>query len=231
MRLGRQGFPGKILLGLFCSLMIPAFLTAEARERSQAVVGSVEGLQRWLAGTQDLQGQFEQDMVSGALGSALSEAGTFQMQRPGRIRWDYTDPERKVAIVDHDLTMLYVEEDEQMILGRLDESSNLLPRLLAGEEPIESIFIVEEADKAEIDQIDRKRQARVVLRPRAGGDSVSRILLTLGLPEHSIQSADVLDSAGNRQEFRFLDLRRNTGLAGSPFEFEPPEGTEILGGS
>jgi len=186
----------------------------------------VAGLQRWLDGTRNLQGRFEQSLVSGALGSDLEEAGELYIARPGRMRWDYLDPERKVAIVDGDRTWLYLEEDEQMILGRLEGQGDLLPRLLAGEGRI--------ADEFEASVLAGPRRTgggayQLQLVPRGGDQAFESVVLVLRPPRFAIEAVEVLDPAGNRVFYRFLDLRRNRGVPEELFRFAPPQGTLLMG--
>jgi outer membrane lipoprotein carrier protein len=186
----------------------------------------VAGLQRWLDETRDLEAEFEQILRSGALGSGLRESGRLWVVRPGKMRWDYREPENKVAIVDGDRTWLWIEEDDQLILGRLDGEGDLLSNLLAGEGRIAELFEVApavEAEKAE------EGVHRVRLVPRRGGEALEEIVLVVRPPEFSIVAAEVLDAAGNRIEYRFSRFRRNRGIPARRFEFEAPPGAEVLG--
>ena len=57
------------------------------------------GFQAWLSGTSTLDVRFRQNLVSAALGTTATESGRLYLERPGKLRWDYLDPERKVALV------------------------------------------------------------------------------------------------------------------------------------
>ncbi len=183
----------------------------------------VQGLQSWLDGTESLQGRFEQTMISGALGSGLVESGRMYVERPGRMRWDYLKPERKVALLDGGLTSLYLEEEQEMIEGRLEDESELLPELLAGQGRIAERFTASLLDSA-VEGVYRLR-----LVPRGEGEPFAEVVLTLSAAQFAIEAAEVLDAAGNRMIYRFTDLRRNRGLPKGIFLFEPPPGTSILG--
>jgi outer membrane lipoprotein carrier protein len=198
-----------IIIYLACSPLIAAELGSEEL---------VERLQQWLDGTHDLQGKFEQTMISGALGTGLVESGRLYIERPGRMRWDYLKPERKIALLDAGKTTLYLEAEEEIILGRLDEASELLPELLTGEGRIADRF------SASVVGANRLRLA-----PLGEAEPFEEVLLLLRPPEFAIEAAEVLDAAGNRMEYRFSALRRNKGLARATFLFEPPAGTSVLG--
>jgi outer membrane lipoprotein carrier protein len=186
--------------------------------------GAVAGLQAWLDGTRDLTCRFEQRLLSGILGTGAREQGVMYVLRPGHLRWDYTSPESKSAIVDGDRTLLYLPEDRQLIRGRLDPEQDLLPALLAGRGKVSTLF---EAKVLGESGAGASRTTRLRLTPRAAARGVEDVVLTLRGPGWSIERAEVLDPAGNRMEYIFTRLRRNTGLSESVFTFEPPPGTEI----
>ena len=183
------------------------------------------GFQRWLNETTDLQGSFEQALLSGAFGTGIEERGRVWIKRPGRMRWDYLDPEQKVAILDGDLTWLYVREEQQLILGSLDEHGSLLPTLIAAERPVLELF---EAELV-ISSVDKDEPYRLELKPRSDAEAFRSVTVSLRQKDFSIESAEVLDAAGNRMLYRFSKLRRNKGVSDGMFRFEAPEGTTILG--
>jgi outer membrane lipoprotein carrier protein len=186
--------------------------------------GVLQRLQRWLDETRDLRARFEQTLVSGAFGEGLEESGLVYLQRPGRMRWDYEDPEVKVALVRDARTWLYLEDERQLWTGRLQRADALLPTLMAAREPLDSIF------EASLLETPRSGAAAYLLRlaPRAESESFEEVVLTLQAPRFALREVEVLDLAGNRMRYRFSELERNHGLPASLFEFEVPPGTEIL---
>lgn len=211
--------------GAVAALCLAVCAPAGAADAERLDSGAlVEGLQGWIDATRDLRSRFEQTMTSGALGSGLSESGRLFLQRPGRMRWDYLDPERKVALIDGDRTRVYLEEDRQLWEGRLDESNALLLTLLAGSRPIDEMF--------EASLLERPTSARDVYRlrlvPLGDADAFREIVVSLRPPRFALREVEVLDGAGNRMRYRFSEIRRNRGLDASVFHFEPPAGTEIV---
>ncbi len=184
----------------------------------------LHGVQVWLDGTRDLQARFEQELVSGALGAGLEESGRLYLARPGRMRWDYLDPERKVALIEGERSRLYLEEDEQLWEGELDRSEGLLPVLLAAEDRLDGLF------EATLAAIPANRGEPYVLRlvPVESTESVEVVTLSVRPPKFAIEQAEVLDAAGNRIVYRFQSLKRNRGISASVFHFEAPPGTEIV---
>jgi outer membrane lipoprotein carrier protein len=195
---------------------------AGARELDAGSV--LERLQTWLDGTRDLEGRFEQTLASGALGAGLAESGRLYLLRPGRMRWDYLEPERKVALVEGEATRLYLEEDGQLFEGRLDDGA-LLTTLLAGGRPLAEVF---EPGLLATPRHGGGGAYRLQLVPRGGAESFRHVVLTLRSPKFAIEAAEVLDGAGNLMQYRFIELRRNSGISKAVFHFEPPPGTEVL---
>jgi len=184
-------------------------------------------VQAWLDGTHTLAGQFEQTLISSALGAGLAESGQLYIERPGKMRWDYISPERKVAIIKGDKTWFYLAEDEQIFLGRLDDELELLPTILANQTDLSELFGVS-----------------LTATPRKGGDGayllqleplslstgvVEQVILNVSAPDFAINSAEILDAGGNTSSYRFSRLARNEGLPKAIFLFEPPAGTLISG--
>lgn len=185
----------------------------------------IAGFQAWLDGTATLEARFLQSLVSGAFGTSASERGRMYLERPGKLRWDYLEPDKKVALLVGDRTSLYIEDDAQMTRGHLGGEQALFPRLLVGRDRVEELFT-----------------ATLVATPAAGGGGLYRLRLvpkgaqgalaavTLGLrpPEFSIEHVEVLDELGNRTTYAFTAVRRNGRLPAGLFAFEPPPGTELV---
>ena len=116
-----------ISLAFLIVLALPA--PAAAGAQAEELLADV---QQWLDGTRDLSGRFEQELLSGALGVGIEESGEWYLRRPGQLRFDYRQPETKVAVVNRGETLLWVEEDDHTVRGRLDAQSDLLAASLSG---------------------------------------------------------------------------------------------------
>lgn len=204
---------GAVLLGV-----VPSSFAAGTAE-------VVAGLQRWLDETHDLQCRFEQILVSGALGAGLSESGRLYLERPGRMRWEYTRPESKVALLNQDEALLYLEEDAQLIRGGAGWNDSLLVQLLAGEERLERLF---RASLVTHPEQGGDGGYRLELVPLASPGGVESVTLSLRGSSFEIEAAEVLDEAGNRMQYKLSALKRNRGISADRFVFHPPPGTEIL---
>jgi outer membrane lipoprotein carrier protein len=204
------------------AVIVSVSLLAASAPSSTSVV---QGLQAWLDGTQTLDVRFRQSLLSGALGATSIESGRMYLERPGKLRWDYLAPERKVALLIGDRTELYLEEDRQLTRGRLSAEQAMFPRLLSGSDRVETSFV---ATVVPAPAAPGPRGYRLKLVPRGGGSALTEVTLLLRAPDFAIESAEVLDEMGNRTTYAFSGAKRNGRLPDGIFAFEPPAGTEVV---
>lgn len=213
----------RVQLALRLALALPLTLGPPAVAAPE--VDPLARLQAWLDATHDLEARFEQTLLSGALGAGLVESGRLVLERPGRMRWDYEEPERKVALVLGERTRLYVEADAQLWEGRLEPAERVLPSLLTSDRSIAELF---HSKVSAAPRPGRDAAFRLSLVPRTAAEAFEEITVTVLPPDYGIGAVEVLDAAGNRMRYEFSQIRRNAGLARGVFDFEPPSGTEIV---
>jgi outer membrane lipoprotein carrier protein len=171
----------------------------------------------------DLVGRFTQSYRSGMLGREVVERGVVSIKRPGRMRWEYKDPEAKLFVSDGRTFYFYVPADRQVIVSEQDPERSLAGRLLSG-----NGGLLEEFD-ASLDEPLEEGVLRVKLVPRRKQPDVERAFLDVE-PSGRIRSILLEDVQGNRTRFRFEGLRENTGLPDKLFRFEVPAGVEVVHG-
>lgn len=181
-------------------------------------------LQAWLDGTRDLQCRFEQTLLSGAFGAGVREVGRLYLKRPGKMRWEYTKPDPKIAILNGGDAALYLPEDRQLIRGDEAWSSSPLLVLLSGEGRVADLFEYEAL-------VESGEPVRLRLIPKQEGQGFVEVIVTVDVSDSAITEAEVLDEAGNRMRYLFRSMRRNRGVSDDRFVLDPPAGTEILGPS
>ena len=195
--------------------------------RSAAEV--LAGLQTWLDETRTIWRRgFRAEPALGRPGRRTGGvAGGCSVDRPGRMRWDYLEPERKVALVDGRSDLALPGEDRQLWEGRLEQAEACF-RACWRPGSTGELF---ETDLVAPPRTERRRLLRLSLVPRDGGRILRDRDHGCGRPRTSGSEAiEVLDGAGNRMmPYEFSEIRRNAaGLAEGVFEFVPPAGTEIV---
>ena len=76
----------------------------------------LQRLEQHHARTADLVARFTQSYRSGMLGREVTERGVVSIKRPGRMLWEYRDPERKTFVSDGKRFYFYVPADRQVIV-------------------------------------------------------------------------------------------------------------------
>jgi outer membrane lipoprotein carrier protein len=175
------------------------------------------------AGTTDLVARFSQSYRSGLLGREIVERGVVMVKRPGRMRWEYKDPETKLFVSDGKTFYFYVPADRQVVVSEQDEKRSLAARLLSGKGGLLDEF------SASLEEPLEEGVLRLLLVPRQEQAELERAFVDVE-PRGRIRSILLEDLQGNRTRFRFENVRENTGLAERLFRFEVPAGVEVIRG-
>lgn len=147
-------------------------------------------------------------------------SGTAYIKRPGRFRWDYREPYRQSIIADGTKVWFYDVDLAQVTVSEFDPKSDTSPAALLGRDvDIDARYLV--ATSATDDG-----QSRVQLKPR---DSESQYQsIELGFDAKGLKTLYLADSFGQTVLLAFTDERRDGELADSLFEFEVPEGVDVV---
>ena len=177
---------------------------------------------------QTLQAQFT-ETYSGA-GMKRTESGTLELKKPGRMRWDYSEPRPKMFLTDGKTAWFYVPGERQARRAPVKQIEDLRSplRYLLGkaklEKEFEGLAIATDAKPAIAGDI--------VLRgvPQGMQERVSQTLLEV-TPEGLITRIVVEEMDGSVTEFRFLQQRENVQVSDQRFKFVPPPGVEVVQGT
>ncbi len=185
--------------------------------------GLVRAIEEHHARTADLVARFSQSYRSGLLGREIVERGIVQIKRPGRMRWEYKDPEAKLFVTDGRTFYFYVPADRQVVVSQQDLKHSLAARLLSGQGGLLEEFT------ASLEEPMEEGVLRLRLVPRQAQPDVERALVDVE-PRGRIRGVLLEDAQGSRTRFRFEGVRENTGLADRLFRFEVPKGVEVIRG-
>jgi outer membrane lipoprotein carrier protein len=175
-----------------------------------------------------LEAQFT-ETYSGS-GATRTESGTLLLKKPGRMRWDYTEPRPKMFLADGNTAWFYVPGENQvrrMPVKQLDDLRSPL-RYLLGKTKLEKEF-----DDLSVALNEKPMNAGdIVLEgvPKGLRERVARTLLEV-TPTGYIQRIVVEELDGSVTEFRFLQQHENVEIPDAKFRFTPPQGVEIVSGT
>ncbi len=175
-----------------------------------------------------LEAQFT-ETYSGS-GATRTESGTLLLKKPGRMRWDYTEPRPKMFLADGSTAWFYVPGENQvrrMPVKQLDDLRSPL-RYLLGKTKLEKEF-----DNLHVALNEKPANSGdIVLEgvPKDLRERVARTLLEV-TPTGYIQRIVVEELDGSITEFRFLQQHENVEIPDAKFHFTPPQGVEVVSGT
>ena len=240
----RKAFLLTVLFGaLAATAQAPPSGTAR---RVQALVRAVEA--RYLP-ARTLQATFL-ERYSESRGHIRLESGTVFFSRPGRMRWEYEAPEKKLFLVDGKNVWFYVPADRTVTRVPAKQSDDWrtplalltgkakLSRLCARIELASDVpaapgnSVLRCLPRAQPRALPRANSgadpAPVALDPLASGDTVNEIHLEVVPSTGELARVLVRESAGIEIEFRFAHWQWNPPLAEALFHFQTAPGVAIV---
>ncbi len=212
----------------------PGLAADEVKEDKaiQEVKDVVKKVQARYEKTRDLQADFKQSTRIEGFATPIASSGRVYIKKPGRLRWDYLDPNVEEIYVNKDEVMMYVPEHQQVLVGKLTQmaASQAPLQLLQGVAQLEEEFQVEPTPGG-------KRGAGgvplVTLLPKQNAESepvrtLDRIVLELQPKTFFIKTVSIYEISGNISTFEFANLKPNQGLKNDLFQFTVPAGVEVV---
>ncbi len=197
------------LFALLSALAAPAF-AGNGPERLQAFLDQVRSL----------RAEFQQSLFDEDARQLDQASGMVYIQRPGRFRWDYTEPYLQEIVGDGEKVWIYDSELQQVTVRPLDDALGDTPvMLLSSDRPVEESFQVRAMDGP-----DGYEWAG--LKPL--GDQISFTEIRLGFEGDSLRIMELKDAFGQLTRLRFVNMERNPELDPTLFQFTPPEGADIF---
>ena len=204
--------------GVVLALALPA-APAGAADSGEALARRVDARQ---AGVRDLTARFVQSYRSGVLGREVTERGTVAIKKPGLMRWEYREPEKKLFVSDGKQFFFYVPADKQVIVKAQDSGDQGVAAIVLG-----GGRILEHFQAFAEDPLPGRERLRLV--PRKPDADVQRVYLDLDAGARVV-AIEVWDAQGGHSRFQFEGVKENVGVRDDAFRFQPPPGVEVVTG-
>lgn len=188
-----------------------------------AADSATQKLQHFVDNVQTFSAHFEQIVID-AEGNLLEEAeGEFQLERPGKFRWDYQQPYPQEIVADGERIWFYDVDLEQVTVKSQQEALADTPAtLLSGE--------VVPADKYHIQNLPSDDgRFWVELTPKESDSNFQAV--TLVFDGDMLAQMIMRDSFDQRTRLVFSQVEENPGFSEDIFSFTPPAGVDVVGDS
>lgn len=172
----------------------------------------------------DFSAGFVHSYEGGILKRNLSERGVVQVKKPGKMRWEYQAPEKKLFVSDgrnmylheigpNQVTVFTVPDDDQAATAVL---------FLAGKGNLTRDFTVSYGEGGTNDTYVLK------LLPKTPEPEYDWLQVTVDRTSLQILELRAADNQGGRSTFRFSNIKENTGMPDKTFTFKIPRGADVI---
>lgn len=195
---------------------------ASARQESAQQVASA--LQARYDSIRDFTADFTQQYESGVLKRKITERGKVQVKKPGKMRWDYTDPEKKLFVSDGARIYLWVPADNQVTrsaVPKQDEATTAV-LFLVGKGNLRRDFNVSFAPNAPAGTHALR------LDPKLPERDYDWLQLVVDGKTLQIRGLTAADRQGGQSVFQFSNFKENNGIPDSTFAFKIPKGADVI---
>ena len=184
-------------------------------------------LQRKYDGIRDFSADFTHAYEGGVLRKKITERGRLLVKKPGKMRWDYSEPETKQFVSDGLKMYSYIPQDKQVIVAPVppDEDAPTPAMFLAGKGNLTRDFtpsLVDAPATAAAGSLALK------LIPKARQRDYDWLELVVDPGTLSIRGLLTVDAQGGTSSFSFTNLKENVGLADKEFAFKIPRGVDVV---
>jgi outer membrane lipoprotein carrier protein len=213
---------------IFPAIVMLLVATAPARSETMAPVGEpskdlkqvLDRLQRHYHETNSFTAKFTEAITTG--GVTRTRKGTVSFRKPGRMRWEFEDPEKETIVSDGETLFSYDPDLNQVLETPLKQAlkSSSATSFLLG-----------------LGNINRDFQATFATPPTATGlidlnlDAKTggyKIHVGLEPKTYDLTTLTLTDQLGDVTKIDFTDVHDNVELPASAFAFEAPAGADIV---
>jgi outer membrane lipoprotein carrier protein len=202
-----------IVATLACLLLVLGATTALATPATE--------VEKYLSGLATWSADFTQTIDDGHGNVMRSAAGKLYLQKPGKFRWDYSQPSEQLILTDGKQIWFYDKDLQQANVRDMDASLSSTPAvLLSGSGSVS-------------DQFD------VTALPASGGLEWYQLipkhpdtdfqLVRIGFNKGELASMFLADKLNQVTQLTFTNPKRNARFAPDLFSFVPPPGVDVIG--
>jgi len=211
-------------LALFVIVLSAWSLSAQTPQQTPDIVA--RDLQKKYDKVTDFSADFLHSYQGGILKQQATERGHLLVKKPGKMRWDYTSPEKKTFVSDGHKLYSYIPQDKQVIVATVppDDAAPTPALFLSGKGNIARDFTVTFASVAEAPA----GTIGLRLTPKRREPEYESLTLVLQPATLNLSMLVTTDPQGGRSVFTFTNLKENVGLTDTQFEFKIPRGVDVI---
>jgi outer membrane lipoprotein carrier protein len=216
-------------MSLFLAFII-AFLSPQAAKETKhvnEVYDIVHGVERLFAQMSDFDADFVQTDQN-PLNRTQRSSGHLYLMKPRKMRWEYKSPDEQYFVSDGKTVYFYIPADRQVSKEAVKETfDDRIPLMfLLGRSNLSNEF-------SEFEGLNTKPflDGTKVIRmyPKRKTD-IKDVVMEVDPANYQIRRLILDHVDGSQSDFIFSNIRTNTGLQKSLFDFKVPPGVQVVQG-
>jgi outer membrane lipoprotein carrier protein len=219
--------PGSSKRWLVGAALVASALLARTPAADLSAAQLAQSLQLKYDSIKDFSADFVHTYQGGVLRKQLTERGHVLIKKPGKMRWEYQTPEKKLFVSDGVKLYSYVPEDNQVIVSTVPEGDRAgAPVLfLAGKGNLVRDFT---PSNTELPAGFPAGSRAVKLVPKAPQADYDALILVVDPASFMLRGIVTIDAQGGRSSISFANLKENVGTPDKVFAFSIPRGAEVI---
>lgn len=193
-----------------------------------AQADGLQDLETFLRDVKSAQASFTQVVTSPkrsgeATARSKTSSGSFEFQRPGRFRFEYTKPFEQTIVADGQTLWLHDVDLNQVTARKQQDVLGSTPAaLIASGADIKALSEVFDLKAAPA----RDGLEWVDARPKAKDGQLQTV--RVGFRQGQLAVLEIVDSLGQRSVLSFAQWQGNAAIKADRFRFQPPAGADVI---
>jgi outer membrane lipoprotein carrier protein len=204
---------------------VPPAPVAPVGPSAATVVSNVQG---YYNTTMKLEATFRQQYTNSVIGKTSTSNGKVYIEKPGKMRWDYSGPDVKYYISDGTTLWVYEKANKQAFKQSLQ--GQLLPvaiTFLYGQGNLSKDF----NPSLDPGKYGGKDDIVVKLVPKQPSAQYTSLWVVVDSGDWHVKQSIIEEVSGNTNSFAFLNIKTNDAakyVGTNLFKFVPPKGVKVI---
>lgn len=208
------------LRSIAATFLLAEMLTMGAAGAEPAVNGE-RLIEEFVRDVETMSGRFEQSLVDANDRIVEQASGTFEIRRPGQLRWLYEEPYEQVLVADGLNVWSYdIDLAQVTVKPQSDVLSSTPALLLGGSANVLDDFTYEGS-------FEERNIEWVRLVPKDPDSNFESV--ELGFDDATLTRMIFADNLDQTTLIAMFDVVLNEPIDPSRFRFEPPQGVDVVG--
>jgi outer membrane lipoprotein carrier protein len=190
--------------------------------QAASIADIVKKLQSRYESTAGFRANFTQQVESATLGQTIESRGTVVFKKPGRMRWEFTEP-KQTLVSDGKSFWFYQPAENQVIKTPFQNAftSSTPASFLLGVGQLEKDFTVSLTNET-------AKVYQLRLTPKQDPEAIGTLDLTVNTKTYDIEQAVVTDPLGNVTRLQLTNIDRAAPITDETFHFKAPAGVDVV---